>query len=610
MRGGPVSGTWRGWSHALVLFASLCAGAGRADSLLPPVVPRHGAVEIVAADGWFGPSSAATLEDARTGRMAFAPMDLRNAIPFRSGQALWLRLRVQAPATSAGASRVDLPVPVLDAATLHQQDAGGRWTAQRAGDQVRLRDWDHPGRYPSFVVAVRPGTASELLLEIRHSTRLTVPLRIVSDAAHEQRAQLEYLGLGLAFGALGLLVAAAVGAGVVLRDGAYACYGAFALLAMLALASFTGVASHVLWGDLPTWPDVAPGVFTLLAGTFALGLARRISPALTRTPWLASALGLGAWAGVFLAAAYPFLDRRDGMIVLGLYVAWVTALCVHVSVGTWRRGERAGLWMSLGTMPLLLALPVALGRGFGSLQGGWFADYALVCAVALELPMLLVALGMRSEERWGAELRRLAGSHQDALTGALSNEVFCAKLRQAVHRRRHRGESTAVVAVELANHDLILQQRGAEAAEDALLRTLVKLRRLVRNVDVTGRLGENRFGVLLEGVSLRQPVGAIATRLVAAGLMEEPRRPKEPLLQLHVVATLTSEHTGTADEILQSLDAMLAEMSPRTRRAFRFFEPAQAGAVDAGEEGEEGEVTLPSAGGGDGEKSSSGLVEG
>lgn len=580
---GPGRG--RGWSWVLVLVASLWSAQGKADVRSPePFVPHQGVQEILAAHAWLGPSAAASLEDARSGRIAFTPIGLRNAIPFRPGHVLWLRLRIQASADEAQTWRLELPAPVIDAVSLHQRDAAGRWTVQRAGDTVPMKAWGHPARHPSFGLALRAGAPSEVLLEIRHSTRLAVPLRLVSGTAHEQRAQLEYLGLGLAFGVLGLLVAIALVAATVLRDPAYACYAAFALLAMLALGAYTGVASHLVWGNLPAWSDAAPGVLTLLAGAAALQMGRYLSPGLARTPWLAAALDGGVGAGLILAGPYAFLARREGMILLGLHVLWVVALSLYVSVRTWQRGERAGLWMLIGAVPLVLAVPISVVRGFGWLQASWLADYALVCALSFELPMLLAALYSRSEERWGVELRRLAASHQDALTGALKREGFVAKLRHAVQRQRLRGEGAALVVVELANHASILAERGAEAAEDALLRTVVKLRRLVRDVDTTGRLGEHRFGLLLEGLSVRRPVGAIAARLIASGLMEEPSRPKEPLLQLHVVATLTSEHPGTADVLLQTLEAMLGEMAPRTRRAFRFYEVAAVAEVGEGAE--------------------------
>ena len=47
---------------------------------------------------------------------------------------------------------------------------------------------------------------------------------------------------------------------------------------------------------------------------------------------------------------------------------------------------------------------------------------------------------------------------------------------------------TFVALVELVNYEWIKKTRGAEGAEEALLRAVIKLRRLVRDVDTTGRV--------------------------------------------------------------------------------------------------------------------------
>lgn len=499
-------------------------------------------------------------------------LDLAEAISLAPGAALWLRLRVRSDGTETDAWLLEIPVPVIDAVAVHQRDAAGRWTSQIAGDTVPMRSWPQAGRYPFFKLQLRPGAATDILVEIRHSTRLVLPVRIVGGAIHHERAQLEYLGLGLVFGILSLLIAAAVLIAAATRDAAYGGYAVFATLSMLALAAFTGVASHLAWGNLPAWGDAAPGILTLLAGAAALQLVQRVSPVFTRSARLGRALDLGAGAGVVFAAAYPLLDRRDAMPLLALHIVAVTILCLHAAVVAWRRRDPAGTWMLFGALPLALGVPIATARAFGWLPGSWLTDYALVGALTLELPALLMALKSRSQERWSVELRRLASANMDPLTGVLRKEAFAAKLCQVVHRFRNRGEGAAVALIDVANYQHVLKEHGSEAAEEALLRAVVKVRRLVRDVDTTGRLGEHRFGLILEGVALRDPLASIGSRLIAAGLIAEPEHPEVPPLQFHVAATLVAEHAGPPSALLRSLEEVLQQMLPRTRRAFRYVD--------------------------------------
>ena len=53
--------------------------------------------------------------------------------------------------------------------------------------------------------------------------------------------QLAYLGLGLVFGGLGLLIIACMAQGWVYRDRAFFGYAAYASTMALAMAAFTGV---------------------------------------------------------------------------------------------------------------------------------------------------------------------------------------------------------------------------------------------------------------------------------------------------------------------------------------------------------------------------------
>jgi GGDEF domain-containing protein len=101
---------------------------------------------------------------------------------------------------------------------------------------------------------------------------------------------------------------------------------------------------------------------------------------------------------------------------------------------------------------------------------------------------------------------------------------------------------------------------------------VIKLRRLLRDVDTVSRVGEARFGVILEGASSRSSVTERASRLIAAGLMPLPGLKPDVTLQFHVAALMLDEQPMEADEIQQALADKLARMSARTRRPIRFVD--------------------------------------
>jgi hypothetical protein len=105
------------------------------------------------------------------------------------------------------------------------------------------------------------------------------------------------------------------------------------------------------------------------------------------------------------------------------------------------------------------------------------------------------------------------------------------------------------------------------------LRSVIKLRRLLRDVDTVSRVGEARFGLIIEGATSRIAVTDRAARLIAAGLMPLKGLKPEVTLQFHIAAVLLEERSGEPGELVAALDELLASMSPRTRRPIRFLEP-------------------------------------
>ncbi|MBE7369293.1 sensor domain-containing diguanylate cyclase [Ramlibacter pallidus] len=578
-----------GW---LVLVLALCCAQARANHSLDvvrldPARPELPMTEVV---GWFGPQPRGGISTAAGGGLPFAHLP-EQILPFREGRSLWLRLRVRPPAGTQDAWLLEVPVPVIDHVALYQQDASGRWFARSAGDLVPMRDWPQPGRYPFFQLQLRPGAPTELYLEVRHSTSIAVPVRVVTATTHHQRSQMEYLGLGLAIGALGLLALGALVRAVVQRDAAFGWYAAYGLVATLGLAGFTGVAGHLLWGDAGAWVDRAPGFLAILGASLVLVIVGRLSRVLARVRWLGRILQWLAALGPALALLYLLPDKRSGVMILAAYLIAVAIASLCAAAITLRRRDRVGVWMLLGALPLAICVVIALGRVTGWLQPSWLTEYVLALALTVDLPLLLGALNARSQERRSLELRRLAAEHQDALTGLMKREPFTAKLRQAIGRYTRRGEGAAVAIIELANHAWVQKTLGAERSEEALLRTVIKLRRLVRDIDTVGRLGENRFGLILEGAAMRKPMANFGARLVASGLMEEPGRPKDVPLHFHVAAVVLHERSGSADELMQALGDLLAEMGARTHKPVRFLDAGEPSTVSDGTSPAEGRST-------------------
>jgi diguanylate cyclase (GGDEF)-like protein len=543
---------------------------------------------------WLDDRGTATLQDALQAASRFGPADPDAVHRLGGGAALWMRLRLVRAEDDPRQWLLAFTNPVLDHVTVWQQDERGRWHSATAGDTVAVRDWPESGRYPVFRLDLPPGQPRDVLVRVRSLTPTSVPLRLAPDAAHVEQAQLEYLGLGMAFGTLLLLIAACLAQSWAYRDRVYLWYALYATISTLGVMAYTGVAAHLLWPFSGAWADSSQGSLALLAAGAAMLFVRSLTGISARHVHLERLAQVGGWIGLALALAYPLLQRQPAITLLSAYVLMAAAVNMTVAWLSWRRGDVVGFWVLVAYLPLTLSVVLALVRLFGLLPVSFATQYAVVVAMAMEVPLLLVALSIRSRDRHGAEIREQALSSQDALTGLLAPHLFRDRLQQVVSRFKRDREDAAIVFIQLVNHGRIQAHHGSAVAEQSLLRSVIKLRRLVRDVDTVARVGEARFGLIMEGVHSRAVVTDRAARLIAAGLMPLQGLKPDVTLQFHIAAVLLRERMVEAAELPGLLEQLLASMSPRTRRPIRFLQaedtqPAPLGA-DAASAGPDSEL--------------------
>ncbi|AMO22833.1 hypothetical protein GCM10027034_33140 [Ramlibacter solisilvae] len=523
---------------------------------------------------WLDPAGTATFEQVlRRGGMDFTPgqPDRIHALGER-GQ-LWMHWRLVRNRDDAESWELVFPMPTLDAVTVYQQNDKGQWIARTAGDSLAVSAWPAPGRYPHFRLDLPPGQVRDVYARIQHLTPANFPVELLSDTAYDDRIQVEYLGLGMAFGALLLLVAACVAQARLYRDSVYAWYAAYAVITSLCVAAYTGAAAHLLWPRFALLGDAPQSMLALLAGGAAMLFVRNLIGLAGRYRLQDQLVRAAGLAGIVLAVAYPFMAKPAGVAMVGVYVAGATFVNLWVAWAAWRRGDVVGAWVLAAFVPLCLAVVITMMRVFGWLPVFFATQYAVVVAMAIEVPLLLVALTIRSRERHGAQIRELALSTQDALTGLLAAHLFHDRLQQVVARYRRHRDNSAIVFIDLVNYPAIKARFGTAVAEQSLLRSVIKLRRLLRDADTVSRIGEARFGLILEGELSRIAVTERAARLIAAGLMPLKGLKPEVTLQFHIGAVLLEERTAEPEDLMDALNDLLAGMSPRTRRPIRFLDP-------------------------------------
>jgi diguanylate cyclase (GGDEF)-like protein len=181
----------------------------------------------------------------------------------------------------------------------------------------------------------------------------------------------------------------------------------------------------------------------------------------------------------------------------------------------------------------------------------------------------------------------------DSLTGLANRTRFRDRLAHAVERGRQEQRKLALLFVDLDGFKAVNDSRG-HAAGDLVLREVGN--RLVSSVpdaEIVARLGEDGFGVLLDG----GPPDGATELLDSAGGPDLPQRAGEQIMaalrqpfdvggrtiavgaSLGVVVSDTTEPGLTADALLRRADAAMDTGKRRGKGRLVRYEPAVAAAI-------------------------------
>lgn len=569
----------------LLLAATLwlgLAGPG-VGATAPPFTPALDAV--VLTDGakplsleqdvpmWLESGTQASIDIVAQTPLVFAPTPPQILHDLGADSTLWIRLRLLRPAGSVQPWLLNIPTPYLDSVTLYQRPATDGWLLQTAGDTLPNAQWQRRGLYPEFELDLPPGVAQDIFLQVRNFKPVNFPLRLATAQARETQRLLETCALGLV---LGMLLST-----VTLSAIRYAEHGnvldiqaaAYSLLVVITLAQVNGLLNAVLWSDWPAWADYASSLFPLLAVGAGLLFVRQLYGLRTQHPHFDTVLGAIGWFTLATMAGYVLLGRVLASDIGLLALLLATGAGLVATLLSWRDGSPLGAWLLAAYVPQLLCVLWLVAETLGLVPAHWEMRYLLSLAVALAVPTLVYALRRATHDRKEVAVRADHLPTQDALTGLLTAQAFQSHVEDAYERAVSHREPIALVLVSVTNLDHIRTAMGDTTAEQCMLRAVIKLHRVLRDVDTAARVETARFALLLEGASSRQAITERLVKLVASGLVPLQGLEPEVTLQFQAACVLLQENPLPPTQALSDLSEVLAHISPRTRRPIRFLEP-------------------------------------
>ena len=533
-------------------------------------------------DYWLDSSGTLTaLQVSQAAGNNWQPTQEQLIYPLKARQALWVRFTVP-PAPDTERWYLEVPYPSVNRASLFTLDAAGQWGEQKAGDLVAVAKWPVPHRHPLLPLAISAEVPTQYLLRLENSHNFGTQLRFVSEGRLSYSEQRVSLILGIFFGLVGLAVVVSVLSAVSLRDPAYGFYAVAATLMGLTQASATGIAGLHLWPDWPGWNDVSTYVLPTLALSAKLLFVSAAVSLPERSRWLHRTAQAVALLGVLAAVAEVLVPTQWRMGVLMAYILLPQLLAIYVLIWTWRRGERFAPWIMLGFAPLVIGAAFIAARNMGWLPVSFLTQNVSQIGAAIELPILMVVLMLRSQQHRENKRRILGLDRVDPSTGLINAHVFGQRLVRMIARSERLKQQSAVILIDIINTEQTDRDFGHKAAVELPLRVAERLLSTAREIDSAARLSERRFGMLVEGPLSAQDAGALGPRIVARCLMPFKGMPTECVAQVRIAYALVPYQSTNAQGLLARLgDRLTAAASAGDKRAVFVLADLQAGSRTA-----------------------------
>lgn len=553
-------------SLQLCLLALLCVAAA-ARAALPLQLPDDAPATI---DAW----PAVTLLADPDGRLDAAGA-LRRLSDFRPPagphanlgprrDVVWLHLPVQVVGGD-GRWVLHIDYPPLNRIDLTVLRDGQQVARHLLGSAVEAGRRPMRSRGHAVELQLAPNVPHALLLRVSTESAMLLPMTLAKPAAYHASESRAGLLQGVLAGVALALIAYSLAHWLSLRDTMFLDYALLLGGLTVFFVSYFGIGQQHLWsGHAGPLGKAAPlGVLVaLVGGGLFVDKALRVRQ---HSPW--AHRGLMAVAGLsiagFLAALVGVLDYRSTQ---GLATALGTLpmlLAIPVAWRLARAGDRQATYLLLGWLTYMGGALCVASLLRGLLPVNFWTQHAFQFASLVEMLLWTQVLGARiagirlQGER--AELERaalLSLAHTDALTGLPNRRGLQAALAAALPECRG-NQALALYLLDLDGFKPVNDRLGHDAGDALLVQVAQRLRQQVRQGDLVARLGGDEFVIMAPGIPGEAEALVLGRKLLAA--FEQPFIVGDAPCRVGLtIGFALAPHDGNhADDLLKRADAAM-----------------------------------------------------
>lgn len=497
---------------------------------------------------WIDDSGIATItdvEDRQTTEALFTPRTSaqRHAI---HGKALWLRFDTRIT-DSRSHWFLEFQQATADDVTVYWRDASNQWVKLQSGDVVPRVQWPVLDRFPVFQLNPAHLASTTYYVRVVHSrSSFSAPLHIYRDTALIAQRQIEHFSLGMYFGLIVLVCLVCLVMALAMRDNSFMHYAVYAAMIGLSQAGFTGIAAQHLWTNAPQWADLSVFFMASLAAAAGLWFVRSMVRPRVYMPKLDGLTILLVGLEVVVAFVDLIYPSLAGYWLSNAIILAISVVVYAIIWNGWTRGDTTMRWIALGFLPVVLGVIPPLLHNASLMGTNFFTQYGVTLGSALEMPLLLYGLVLRSATRREGRARTAGLPTQDALTGLSNTRDLLRHIHGAMTRAARYQQQYGLVLVELTNYDWFVKEHGREVGDRALVLLGTRLQLIARDVDTAGRIDSNHFVLLMEGPCKPSYAAKVAAQIAACAYRPTDLLPVGASLKLQVTCALMPDAEALA----------------------------------------------------------------
>ncbi len=563
---------WLRCAWASILLCACCSMTSAQTTFLRPGANAASqSHQALALDIAVGLNSTHMIQDvAGLPPEKFQPFDAQATHFISNSKPLWLRLQIDAGQAVASQWHLEFPNVVVDRFEVYQKDASGQWQMAAAGDYVPHTQWPLNSLYPRFPLLAQSTGTQDIYIRIMHlmPSQISPHLMRADVATAQDTRQILLMGIvvGL-FSVLSLICLQMTGS---YRDWTYLWYAGYLFFTMATAMAYSGLGQYLLWPQASKFASDVLIYMQLSAFAFNLQFVNAMfGQRMGRYhAWLTRVL-IAACAAFIVYVAQGAEYANSALLFIGIIISSCVFI-VGTAVMAWRKKiPYSGYWLLIYG-PYLLSIALVTLENAGLINLPWMPMSLPLITIMIEAMAMMFCLNAYSRESHAQAVREQAAAQRDPLTGFLNESRFMELASRAWQRASRSGRdiSLAYVLVESKAQDLSTVQ-----SEALMLRSVRMVRTAMRESDGVGRIGRNTLGIAMPDMRPGDDLTACLQRLVALGLMLDPRDDSAYALKFTLAVGSWRINTEDFKVVDKRLRALLLNDSEDRPRAIRFLEP-------------------------------------